>query len=257
MKAYLIAVETVHDEAMFAEYRKQVVGTLVPFGGQFVARGGKLTMLEGQWQYPRTVIIEFPTRESAESWYKSSDYQKIIALRHNSTSGNLVILDGIDGEEPEAQLDRITADLAERASGRTALEPRLSVIALHMRAAWLMIALDRYGDAVASAREAQEARSASLLYLPGTALWEACEAQAVAHLACGQWSEAENAAIRALGDFEEQEANYYLLELALQAQGRLHPDRVRKVSKDPTRDLAEFDAKRYALNRVRWFKRDS
>ena len=28
MKAYLIAVETVHDEAMFAEYRKQVVGQL-------------------------------------------------------------------------------------------------------------------------------------------------------------------------------------------------------------------------------------
>ena len=48
MKAYLIAVETVHDEAMFAEYRKQVVGTVAPFGGQFIARGGKLT---GQWKH--------------------------------------------------------------------------------------------------------------------------------------------------------------------------------------------------------------
>jgi uncharacterized protein (DUF1330 family) len=34
MKVYLIAVETVHDEAMFAEYRKQVVGSVAPFGGQ-------------------------------------------------------------------------------------------------------------------------------------------------------------------------------------------------------------------------------
>ena len=32
MKAFLIAVETVHDEGMFAEYRKHVVGTLAPFG---------------------------------------------------------------------------------------------------------------------------------------------------------------------------------------------------------------------------------
>ena len=94
MSAYLIAVETVHDEAMFAEYRKHVIATLEAFGGRFVARGGKLTVLEGEWQHPRTVIIEFPSRESAEGWYKSADYQKIIGLRLNSTSGNLVILDG-------------------------------------------------------------------------------------------------------------------------------------------------------------------
>ncbi len=95
MKAYLIALETVDDEAMFAEYRKGVAGTLTPFGGQFVARGGKFTVLEGSWEHPRTVIIEFPSREAAEGWYKSADYQKIIGLRHKSSHGNLVILDGI------------------------------------------------------------------------------------------------------------------------------------------------------------------
>jgi uncharacterized protein (DUF1330 family) len=94
MSAYLIAEETVHDEAMFGEYRKHVVATLEAFGGRFIARGGKLTVLEGEWQHPRTVIIEFPSRESAEGWYKSADYQKIIGLRLKSTSGNLVILDG-------------------------------------------------------------------------------------------------------------------------------------------------------------------
>jgi uncharacterized protein (DUF1330 family) len=94
MKAYLIATETIHDETMFAEYRKQVVATLEAFGGRFVARGGKLTVLEGEWPHPRTVIIEFPSREAAEAWYKSPDYQKVIGLRLKSTSGNLVILDG-------------------------------------------------------------------------------------------------------------------------------------------------------------------
>src|SRR5262245_29076191 len=54
MTAYLIALETIHDEAMFAEYRKQVVATVEAFGGRFIARGGKLTVLEGQWQHPRT-----------------------------------------------------------------------------------------------------------------------------------------------------------------------------------------------------------
>jgi len=73
---------------------KGVVGTVATFGGQFIARGGKFTVLEGQWQHPRTVIIEFPSRDAAEGWYKSADYQKIIGLRHKSSHGDLVILDG-------------------------------------------------------------------------------------------------------------------------------------------------------------------
>ena len=94
MKAYVIALETIHDQAMFAEYAKGVPATLAPFEGRFVARGGKSTSLEGQWEHARTVIIEFPSRDAAEGWYKSAAYQKIIGLRHQSSKGNLVILDG-------------------------------------------------------------------------------------------------------------------------------------------------------------------
>ena len=94
MKAYVIALETIHDQAMFAEYAKGVPATLAPFEGRFVARGGKVTSLEGQWEHARTVIIEFPSRDAAEGWYKSAAYQKIIGLRHDSSRGNLVILDG-------------------------------------------------------------------------------------------------------------------------------------------------------------------
>jgi uncharacterized protein (DUF1330 family) len=94
MKAYVIAAETVNDPEMFDLYRKEVPATLVPFGGQFVARGGNLTVLEGQWSHPRLVIIEFPSRAAAEDWYKSTEYQKIISLRVKSTAGNLIIVDG-------------------------------------------------------------------------------------------------------------------------------------------------------------------
>jgi uncharacterized protein (DUF1330 family) len=94
MKAYVIAAETVKDPAMFDEYRRIVPATVAPFGGQFVARGGNLSVVEGEWPHPRLVIIEFPSRAAAESWYKSADYQKIISLRHKSSVGNLIIVDG-------------------------------------------------------------------------------------------------------------------------------------------------------------------
>ena len=93
MKAYVIAAETVNDQAIFAAYAKEVPRTLVPFGGKFITRGGSFTALEGQWPNPRLVIIEFPSRADAEGWYKSDIYQEIIGLRHKSSVGNLVIAD--------------------------------------------------------------------------------------------------------------------------------------------------------------------
>jgi uncharacterized protein (DUF1330 family) len=79
---------------MMSEYGKVVAATLPPFDGRFVIRGGNCTVLEGEWQ-PRTVILEFPSRDAAEAWYKSDAYQKIIGLRQNSARGSLVIVDGI------------------------------------------------------------------------------------------------------------------------------------------------------------------
>jgi uncharacterized protein (DUF1330 family) len=96
MTAYVIAAETVNDPAMFDLYRRQVPATLVPFGGQFVVRGGGFTVLEGEWPHPRCVIIAFPSRSAAEDWYKSAEYRKIISLRHKSSAGNLIIVDGVD-----------------------------------------------------------------------------------------------------------------------------------------------------------------
>jgi uncharacterized protein (DUF1330 family) len=94
MKAYVVAAETIKDQAMFDEYRKEVVPTVSQFGGRFTARGGNLTILEGEWPHPRLVIIEFASRTAAEGWYRSAEYQKVVSLRHKSSAGNLVIVDG-------------------------------------------------------------------------------------------------------------------------------------------------------------------
>jgi len=94
MAAYVIASETVNDKATFEEYRKVVPDTVTAFGGKFIVRGGNLTILEGEWPHPRLVIIEFPTREAAEDWYKSDAYQAVISLRLKSSVGNVIIVDG-------------------------------------------------------------------------------------------------------------------------------------------------------------------
>ena len=97
MSAYVIAAEAIiKDDSSSAEYRKRVPATVEAFGGKFIVRGGGLTLLEGEWPHPRLVIIEFPSRDAAEGWYNSSEYQKIIELRLSSTVANLIIVDGHD-----------------------------------------------------------------------------------------------------------------------------------------------------------------
>jgi len=94
MSAYVVVQEDIKDEAAFDSYRKQVVPMITAHGGRFIVRGGKFTVLEGEWPMPRLVIIEFPSRRAAEGWYRSPEYQKILTLRLKSSTGNLVIADG-------------------------------------------------------------------------------------------------------------------------------------------------------------------
>ena len=94
MKAFVIVQEIIHDQTMFDAYRKDVMATLLEFGGQFIVRGGKLTVVEGEWPHQRTIIVEFPSRVAAETWYSSPAYQKVLPLRLKSSKCNLVIVDG-------------------------------------------------------------------------------------------------------------------------------------------------------------------
>jgi uncharacterized protein (DUF1330 family) len=96
MKAYVVATETVEDEATFAKYREAVPATIEAFVGKFIVRGGNIRLLEGLWVHKRLVMIEFPSWEAAEAWYRSPEYRKIIGFRHRSAIGNLIIVDGLD-----------------------------------------------------------------------------------------------------------------------------------------------------------------
>lgn len=95
MPAYVIAEVTVTDPPAMEEYRKQVPATLAKYGGRFVARGGAIQTLEGDWKPSRLVVIEFPSRADAQRWYDSEEYRAPKALRMRAGRTNLVIVDGV------------------------------------------------------------------------------------------------------------------------------------------------------------------
>lgn len=97
MAAYVIASVDVKDPVRYADYRNMVVPTIAAYGGRFLARGGTVDILEGDWQPKRLVIVEFPSVERAKAWWSSPEYADAKALRQATSEGTLVVIEGFDG----------------------------------------------------------------------------------------------------------------------------------------------------------------
>lgn len=82
-----------HPEKM-GQYRENVLATVARYEGRYVLIGGPYEILEGNWKPIYPVIIEFPTRESADDWYTSKEYQTLKALRMEAADTNAVVLHG-------------------------------------------------------------------------------------------------------------------------------------------------------------------
>ncbi|HEX6218430.1 MAG TPA: DUF1330 domain-containing protein [Sphingomicrobium sp.] len=95
MTAYVIANVDVHDGQAYEAYRSRTLATIEAHGGRFIVRGGEVKTLEGNPNLHRVVIIEFPSREAAQGWYDSPEYQAIIPLRTSTSAGALCIVEGI------------------------------------------------------------------------------------------------------------------------------------------------------------------
>ena len=94
MTAYVIGDIEVTDQGIYDDYRKQVLATVEKYGGRFAVRGGKVEPLEGGWTPKRIVLLEFPSFEQAQKWYRSAEYAPLIKLRQKGARGRLLIVEG-------------------------------------------------------------------------------------------------------------------------------------------------------------------
>ena len=94
MAAYVVGEIEVTDAATYEEYRKQVLAVVTKYGGRFIVRGGKVEPLEGDWSPKRLVVLEFPSFEQAQKWYRSPEYAPLIALRKRASRGKLILVEG-------------------------------------------------------------------------------------------------------------------------------------------------------------------
>ena len=94
MAAYVIVDITVRDPEGYEEYKKLAAPSVSAHGGRYLARGGKVEVLEGQWETSRFVLLEFADAEQARRWWDSPEYRVAKGIRHRTARTKMILVEG-------------------------------------------------------------------------------------------------------------------------------------------------------------------
>jgi uncharacterized protein (DUF1330 family) len=95
--AYLVVEMKITDPEKFKGYMAAAPATVAAHGGEYLARGGRLDVLEGDWRPPRLVLLRFPSFEQAQAFYRATDYQAARLKREGATEYfNMVLTEGLE-----------------------------------------------------------------------------------------------------------------------------------------------------------------
>ena len=95
MPAYVISDVEFLDAELVARYRTLALETIAKYGGRYLARGGPIEPIEGDWTPQNIVIVEFPSMRRAREWYRSPDYAEALELSRQALKRRLIFVEGI------------------------------------------------------------------------------------------------------------------------------------------------------------------
>jgi len=92
MKYYFIANIKIHDSDGYMKYIEKAGSIFSKYNGRYLAVDNQPEILEGNWNYSRSVIIEFNSKEDFEKWYRSEEYREILKFRLNSADCDTILV---------------------------------------------------------------------------------------------------------------------------------------------------------------------
>ena len=96
MTAYLIVDTKIIDQKAYEDYKIRAKPIVESYGGEYIVRGGKTTVLENElWTPTRLVVVKFPSREAAESFLSCDEYAPVKAIRNKVAQTTMSIVDGL------------------------------------------------------------------------------------------------------------------------------------------------------------------
>ena len=93
---YMIGDVDIHNKEEYQKYMEKVKPMIESFGGEYLIRGGEIDALETNlWEPTRMVLVKFPDKNLAMSWYNSNEYKPFKRIRFETTTSNIIMVEGI------------------------------------------------------------------------------------------------------------------------------------------------------------------
>ena len=96
MSVYIIARFKIHDRSQYDKYSAGFLEVFEKFDGKMLSVDENPTVLMGDWDDTRSVIIEFPSKKSALAWMTSDDYQAIAKHRDAGSTASSILVEGLE-----------------------------------------------------------------------------------------------------------------------------------------------------------------
>ena len=93
---YFVAQIKIHDPVEYEKYLENFDDIFSRFKGEYLAIDESPTLLEGTWDYTKSVLVKFNSKKDFEAWYYSEDYQNILKYRLNSSKCDTILLEGVE-----------------------------------------------------------------------------------------------------------------------------------------------------------------
>ena len=93
---YVIVDMQISNPEQYKEYMAAAPAAVKAWGGEYLVRGGKHEVMEGNWQPSRIAMLRFPSFEQAKAFYDSPHYVAVRTKRAGAVGYfNSVLVEGV------------------------------------------------------------------------------------------------------------------------------------------------------------------
>jgi uncharacterized protein (DUF1330 family) len=96
MAHYFAAQIKINDHEEYEKYLENFDDIFSKYKGEYLAIDESPTLLEGEWDYTKSVLVKFSSKKDFEDWYFSKEYQAILKHRLKAAKCDTILLEGLD-----------------------------------------------------------------------------------------------------------------------------------------------------------------
>jgi uncharacterized protein (DUF1330 family) len=95
MSYYFITQIKIFDNLEYQKYIDQSGKIFKKYKGEYLSVDNEPVILEGKWDYSRSVLIKFKSKKDFGDWYNSEEYKEILAYRLNASDCDTILIKGL------------------------------------------------------------------------------------------------------------------------------------------------------------------